>query len=111
MDVNIKGFKANCGDGPMGDLIIHRGRRMTEAETRMAVNWGIEQGYELSSQLPDEVVDAICDPNNSDYVKYDDTPRFFTLETLGPILSEIAGYRDYIEMTVEELITKIDERL
>lgn len=99
MDINLKGFKANCGHTQMGDLAIHRGRRMTESETRMAVNYGIEQGYELASQIPDEVLDAICDPRNSDYAKYDDTPRFLTLEALSDILRDIAGYRGYLEMT------------
>lgn len=47
MDINLKGYKDNCGHQLMGDLIIHNGRRMTERETRMAVNWGIENGYNL----------------------------------------------------------------
>ena len=111
MDVNLHGFKANCGDTTMGDLAIYRGRRMTERETRMAVNYGIEQGIELGSQIPDEVLDAICDPYNRDYTKYDDTPHFFTLATLSGILSEIACYRGYLEMTVDDLLTEIDERL
>lgn len=111
MDVNIRGYKANCGNSPMGDLILHKGHRMTESETRMAVNWGIENGYELASELPDEVVDAICDPHNSDYEEYDDTPCFFTLETLRSVLGEIAGYRGYIEMGVDELLTEIEDRI
>lgn len=110
MNINLKSFKANCGHTQIGDLAIHRGRRMTESETRMAVNYGIEQGYELASQIPDEVLDAICDPRNSDYAKYDDTPRFLTLETLRPILSEIAGCRDYLEITTDELIKQIEKR-
>ena len=64
-----------------------------------------------ASQIPDEVVDAICDPHNSDYEKYDDTPRFLTLETLRPILRDIAGYRGYLEMTTDELIAQIEERV
>lgn len=111
MDINLKGFKSNCGHTQMGDLAIHRGRRMTESETRMAVNYGIEQGYELGSQIPVEILDAICDPHNSDFAKYDDTPRFLTLETLGDILRDIAGYRRYLEITVDELITQIEERI
>lgn len=110
MDINLKGFKANCGHTQMGDLAIQRGRRMTESETRMAVNYGIEQGYELASQIHDEVVDAICDPHNSDHDKYDDTPHFLALETLRPILREIAGCRDYLEMTTDELIKQIEDR-
>lgn len=57
------------------------------------------------------MVDAICDPHNSDYEKYDDTPRFLTLETLRPILRDIAGYRGYLEMTTDELIAQIEERV
>lgn len=111
MDINIRGYKANCGDGAMGDIILHKGHRMTESETRMAVNWGIENGYELASELPDDVVDAICDPFNDDYERYDDTPHFFTIATLRPILREIAGYRGYIEMTVDELLSEIEENI
>lgn len=112
MDIDLKGFKANCGDSLMSDFIIHKGRRMTERETRMAVNWGIENGYELASQIPDEVVDAICDPNSYDskYDKYDDTPDFFTLETLRPILREIQGWHDTIDMTADELIKEIENK-
>ena len=33
MNINLKGFKSNCGHTQMGDLAIHRGRRMTESET------------------------------------------------------------------------------
>lgn len=110
MDVNLKGFKSNCGHTQMGDFIIHRGRRMTESETRMAVNYGIEQGYELASQIPVEILDAICDPHNSDYEKYDDTPDFFTLETLRSILREIQGWHDTIDMTADELIKEIENK-
>lgn len=110
MDINLNGFKNNCGHKLMGELITHNGRRMTESETRMAVNYGIEQGYELASEIPDEVVDAICDPRNNDFGKYDDTPDFFTLETLHPILREIQGYHDTIDMTADELIQAIEDK-
>lgn len=110
MDINLKGFKENCGDQLMGDLAIHNGRRMTERETRMAVNYGIEQGYDTASQIPKEVLDAICDPRNYDYEKYDDTPDFFTLETLRPILREIQGWHDTIDMTADELIQAIEDK-
>lgn len=64
----------------------------------------------IPSQILDEVVDAICDPHNSDYYKYDDTPHFLTLETLRPILREIAGCRGYLEITTDELIKQIEKR-
>lgn len=111
MAINLKGFKENCGDSQMGDLAIHRNRRMTESETRMAVNYGIEQGYETASQIPNEVLDAICDPCNHEYTRYDDTPRFLSIESLRPILHEIADYGARIDITVDELITEIEKRL
>lgn len=64
----------------------------------------------IPSQFADEVVDAICDPHNSDYDKYDDTPHFLTLETLRPILSEIQGWHDTIDMTADELIKEIENK-
>lgn len=79
MDVDIKGFKANFGDGPMGDSFIYKGRRMTERETRMAVNWGIKNGFKTARMIPTEILDAICDPARNDYDEYDDTPHFFSL--------------------------------
>lgn len=110
MDVYLKGYKANCGDGPMGDFLIHKNRRMTESETRMAVNWGIENGYKYASDLPDDVLDDICNPLDRDYEDYDDTPDFFTLETLRHILREIQGWHDTIDMTADELIKEIENK-
>lgn len=42
----------------------------------------------------------------SDYAKYDDTPRFLTLEALSDILRDIAGYRGYLEMTNAKMNVK-----
>lgn len=42
----------------MGDLVIHNGRRMTEIETRMAVNWGIKNGFETASMIPQETANC-----------------------------------------------------
>lgn len=106
MNINLKGFKSNCGHTQMGDLAIHRGRRMTESETRMAVNYGIEQGYELASQIPDEVLDAICDPHNSDYAKYDDTPRFLTLEALSKAIGSLREAEQYLKITNAKMNVK-----
>lgn len=111
MDIDLKGFKLNCGESLMGDFAIHNRHRMTESETRMAVNWGIEHGCETASQIPKDVLDAICDPFNHEYEKYDDTPHFFTLDSLAAILHEIQGWHDTIDMTADELISEIIERL
>lgn len=94
----------------MGDFAIHNGRRMTESETRMAVNWGIKNGFETASMIPTEILDAICEPTCHDYDEYDDTPDFFTLETLRPILREIQGWHDTIDMTADELIKEIENK-
>lgn len=94
----------------MGDLAVHNGRRMTERETRMAVNYGIRHDIKTASMIPAEILDDICDPACHDYDKYDDTPDFFTLETLRPILREIQGWRDTIDMTADELIKEIGNK-
>lgn len=112
MDIDLKGFKENWGDKPMGDLIIHKNHRMTESETRMAVNWGIANGYKLASELPDKVIDTICDPTEYHaYAEYDDTPEFFSLESLRSILHQVSPCGYIYEQTPDELIEKIKEIL
>ena len=69
MNVDLKGFKHNCEHQPMGDIIIHNNRRMSESDTRKLVNYAIEQGYEALDDVPDEVADKICDAYNKDFEK------------------------------------------
>lgn len=110
MDIDLKGYKANCGDMPMGDLIIHNGHRMTESETRMAVNWGIAHGYKSASELPDEVIDKICDPYCKDFTEYDDTPRFVSMEMLRSTLQRIQNCYN-VDWNADDIMDKIEAEL
>lgn len=110
MDIDLKGYKANCGDMPMGDLIIHKGHRMTESETRMAVNWGIANGYKLATELPDEVIDKICDPYCKDYTQYDDTPQFVSMDMLRSTLQRIQNCYN-VDWDADDLMDKIEAKL
>lgn len=108
MNMNLKGFKANCHDNLMGDLIIHKGRCMTERETRILVNLGIEKGYETLKDVPDEMADEICDPEIS-YEKfnaYDDTPIFVSLPVLKKAIRRVAGYVSYL-VDADELVNDV----
>lgn len=114
MDICLKGFKENCGQYLMGDIIIHNNRRMTESETRMAVNYGIEQGYKNASDIPNEIVDKICDLNNREFYKYDDTPDFVSLPRLETILRNILtdNWRYGLSNEqIEDLINEIKEEI
>lgn len=114
MDICLGGFKENCGQGLTGDLIIHKNRRMTESETRMAVNYGIEKGYRNASEIPDEIVDKICDPNNHEFEKYDDTPDFVTLPRLETVLRNILteNWRyGFSNEQIEDLINEITDEV
>lgn len=84
MKIDLKGFHRNCKDDLMGGLIIHKGRCMTESETRILVNYGISKGYKLADEIPEEIVDEICDTHgNAEWMReYDDTPIFVSLPTL-----------------------------
>lgn len=95
---------------PMGDLIIHKGHRMTESETRMAVNWGIANGYKTTSELPDEVMDKICDPYCKDYTEHNDTPRFVSMEKLRRTLCIIQNCYN-VDWDADDIMDKIEEEL
>lgn len=109
MNLDLIGFKNNCARQPMGDLIIHNNRRMSESDTRKLVNYAIEQGYETIADVPDEVADKICDAHCTDFDKYDDTPDFYTLETIGYIirLIEVPHY----DWDAEDFINKLRAKL
>lgn len=112
MNLDFKGYHNNCKDSLMGDLIIHKGRRLTERETRILVNYAIEQGWETTADVPDCVVDEICDPYvfNPKWDKYDDTPDFYTLDELKNALNAIhRSWRD--DWEPDELFDRISEQL
>ena len=93
MDLDLKGYKANCGEKLMGDLIIHTGRKMTESETRIVVNYGIKNGIKYLSEFPDEIADKICDPQNNEFEEYDDTPEFVSLPKLERVINRVYDRR------------------
>lgn len=106
--MNLKGFKANCHNSLMGGLIIHKGRHMTERETRILVNLGIERGYETLQDVPDEMADEICDPETpfEKFNTYDDTPIFVSLPVLKKTIRRVAGYACY-HVDADELVNDV----
>lgn len=111
MNMNLKGFKANCHDNLMGDLIIHKGRCMTERETRILVNLGIEKGYETLKDVPDELADEICDPDNYEkFSSYDDTPIFVSMSDLESAIRRVAGYA-YYSIDGDEFVNDVKAEL
>lgn len=110
MDLCLAGYKRNRRGMTMGDLIIHKGRRMTESETRMVVNYGIEHGYELASQIPDEVADKICDPQCTEFDKYDDTPEFYSLDYIREMLRKVQNCY-YVEWDADDIMDKLEQEL
>lgn len=109
MNVDIKGFKRNCGHKPMGDFLIHRGRHMSESDTRKLVNYAIEQGYETTADIPDEVADKVCDAFNKDFEKYDDTPDFWTMEEIESAV-RWAIYKNY-DWDADDFINRLKDEL
>lgn len=112
MNLHLQGFKQNCGDTLMGGIITHKGRALTEAETRVLVNYGIEKGYETIRDFPDEVADEICDTHgNADWMqKYDDTPEFISLPKLQRILEKMCNCYGY-DFDPQELFLNIQEEI
>ena len=112
MDVDLNGFHSQCKDQLMGGLIIHNGRCMTERETRVAVNYGIDRGYKFASEIPDEIVDEICNCHgNAEWMdQYDDTPDFVSIPVLERIIHRLAGYW-HNDFDPDDLIRQIKEEL
>lgn len=112
MNLDLKGYKNNCHNMLMGDLIIHKGRRLTESETRKLVNYGIEKGYRLLSEIPDEVADRICDTDNpqEEFEKYDDTPDFIAFAEIESAIRKVSNFWMY-NIDADSLIADIKEEL
>lgn len=110
MNLDLKGFKHNCGHRPMGDFIIHNGRRMSESDTRKLVNYAIEQGYETLADVPDEIANRICDAYNNDYDKYDDTPSFYSLEYIEATLRHIQNCYN-VDWAADDIMDKLRDEL
>lgn len=112
MGFNLKGYKNYCKNMLMGDFIIFKGRRMTESETRKLVNYSIEQGYKLLSEVPDEIADRICDTKNrhEEFDQYDDTPDFIVLPEIERAIRKVSNYWNY-NFDADSLIADIREEL
>lgn len=113
MNMNLKGFKANCHNKLMGDFIIHKDRLMTERETRILVNIAIEKGYETLREVPDELADEICDPSTpfNKYDAYDDTPIFVTLNDLESAIRRVVGYAYSYRIDADEFVNEVKSEL
>lgn len=110
MNVDLKGFKRNCGGQLMGDFIIHKGRHMSERDTRVLVNYAIEQGYETIADVPDEIADMCCDASNHELDKYDDSPDFYTLEEIEHALNRIQNCHD-VYWDADDIMDKLRDEL
>lgn len=113
MNMNLKGFKANCHNKLMGGLIIHHERHMTERETRILVNLGIEKGYKTLHDVPDELADEICNPDTpfEKFESYDDTPIFVTLNDLESAIRRVVGYAYYYRIDADEFVSDVKSEL
>lgn len=113
MKIDLEGFKRNCFDRyPVDGLIIVDGRAMTDSETRILVNYGIEKGYETADQVPDEIVKEICDTHGgAEWMRdYDDTPTYITLPYLERILKKLSGFY-YNDWDGDDIYRQIVEEL
>lgn len=98
MNLSLKGVKANAWDYPL-DFVTHRGRRMTDGEVRTVVNYGIANCYEYSDEIPDEVVDAICELGNDEYKAYEDKETDFV--STRRVIETLAAYIDDEDVIAE----------
>ena len=87
----------------MGDFIIHRGRHMSERDTRVLVN-------ETIKDVPDEIADKCCDASNHELDKYDDSPDFYTLEEIESALRRVHN-NYYVDWDVDDIMNKLREEL
>lgn len=112
MGFNLKGYKNDYKNRLMGDCIIYKGRRMTERETRKLVNYSIEHGYKLLSEVPDEIAARICDIKNrhEEFKQYDDTPDFIALPEIERVIRKVSRYWCY-DFDADSLIADIKEEL
>lgn len=107
MDLDLHGCLLNCEHYPI-DFIIHRNRTMIDDEARTIINYGLANGYTYLSEIPDEVVDAVCEPGNTKYAEYEpkESPRYISEKHIREVLEAFSG-----EELVDNIIEEIMERL
>lgn len=93
MSVDLKGLKRQGECGPIGGILIWKGRCMTEEETRILVNYGLKNGYRLNSDVPEDIVDEICKSHgNAEWCdQYDEDPRLYTLDYIERIIHKVVA--------------------
>ena len=82
---------------------------MSERDTRVLVNYAIEQGYETLRDVPDEIADKCCDASNHELDEYNDAPDFYTLEEIESAIRRIDV--PHYDWDAEEFINKLKEKL
>lgn len=112
MDMNLKGFKHYHGETLMGGVISYNNRLLCEHESRILVNYGIAEGYEKLSDIPEEVVREVCEKHgHAEWMKkYDDTPEFISMDKLKGILMMLSGCW-YNNFDGEDIYKQIEEEL
>ncbi len=112
MRLNLKGFQRDFPYKAVGGIIIHNGRCLTEEETRILVNYGVDKGYELADEIPNEIVDEICDTHGgAEWMeKYDDTPEFYTMPAIERVIRKLGNWY-HNDWDVDEIIKQIKEEI
>lgn len=110
MNLDLKGFKRQNWPMPVSDVIIHKGRHLSESDTRKLVNYAIEQGYETLADVPDEIADKVCDAYNKDFDKYDDTPALYSLEYIKATLRKVQNCYN-VEWDADDIMDKLEAEL
>ena len=82
---------------------------MSERDTRVLVNYAIEQGYETIADVPDEIADMCCDAFNNELDRYNDAPDFYTLEEIEYAIRRIDV--PHYDWDAEDFIEKLKEEL
>lgn len=112
MNVDLQGLKDQTDIYPMDGMVFHKGRRMTNDEIRIACNYGLAHGYKTSMEIPDEVIDKICDPDCRIFSRseYDDAPNYYSLEYIAATLHRIQNCYN-VDWVADDIMDKLREEL
>lgn len=94
----------------MGDFIIHKGRRMSERDTRVLVNYAIELGFETIKDVPDEIADKCCDAFNHELDEYNDEPDFYTLDEIESALRRVQNCHN-VDWNADDIMDMLKDEL
>lgn len=112
MRVELQGLKARSDDYSMDGVLIHKGRRMTNDEIRWACEYGLKHGYKTMDEIPEEVIDKICDPYCSQIQepKYDDAPEYYSLECIAKTLRRMQNCYN-VDWDADDIMDKIRDEI